>query len=39
MYEDLLHQTAADHPRDHQDVREEMKHKKTGYSTGLLLKH
>lgn len=30
MYEDLLHQTAAADPRDHKDVRQEMKHKKTG---------
>ena len=39
MYEDLLHQAAAADPRDHQDVCEEMKHKKTGCLTGLLLKH
>ena len=30
MYEDLLHQAAAADPRNHQDVRKEMKHKKTG---------
>ena len=39
MHEDLLYQAAEGDPADHQDVRQRMKHTKTGYFTGLLLKH
>ena len=38
MYEDLLRQAAEADPWDPQNVCEKMKHKKTGFPTGLLLK-